>query len=92
MPKYTVTGPTSVSRDFYHWGPIPEGFDVFIEIRDLREAPSGRVWMGGYHKVVVTGPQPRLRSKAFKGEFAWSDAERYAGDVVGQLQQKARAA
>jgi hypothetical protein len=88
--RYTAVGSPRVSRSFHHWGRIPEGYDVFIEIRDLRENRSGRVYSDGDHYVVVTGPQPRPRSKSFKGELAWCDAERYAGDVVHELQAQVR--
>lgn len=90
--RYTAVGSATVSRDFFHWGPVPAGYDVFIEIRDLRDDRGGYTYSGGYHKVVVTGPSPRPRSKAFKGELAWCNAERYAGDVVTALQNQERAA
>jgi hypothetical protein len=77
--------------DFFTWGPWPEGYDVYIEVRDLRsERDHDYIWSDGHHKVVVTGPQPRPRSKAFIGEMAWSNAERYAGDVVSELQRSTR--
>ena len=89
--SYTPTGSTYVRRDFWHYGAIPEGYDVYIEVRDLRsERDNGYVWSAGYHKVVIVGPQPHPRSKAFKGETAWSDADRYASDAVQSLQMSDR--
>jgi hypothetical protein len=76
--------------DFFVWGPWPEGYDVTIEVRDLYSERDRHVWGDGHHKVVVTGPQPRPKSKTFIGESAWSDAERYAGDVVAELQRAQR--
>jgi len=75
-----------VRGDFFWWGPWPDGYDVVIEIRDAIEC-NGVVWHHGCHKVVVTGPQPRPRSKTFIGETAWSQAERYAGDAISTLQR-----
>jgi hypothetical protein len=88
---YTPVGPVTYNSDFWIWGQIPDGYTVRIEVRDLRsERDHGYVWMGGHHKVVVSGPQPRPRTKTFIGESAWSNAERYAGDVVSDLQRKER--
>jgi len=86
---YSPVGGTTIKTDFWHWGPIPDGYSVHIEIRDLLSTKhdNGYVWRDGYHKVVVQGPQPRPRSRAFMGESAWSNAERYADDVVSDLQR-----
>lgn len=75
-----------VTRDFHIWGPRLTSHDIFIEVRDLVD-DRGRVYQDGYHKVVITGPQPRPRSKAFEGESAWCDARRYATDAYSQLQR-----
>jgi hypothetical protein len=88
--RYFPTGPVTVRTDFWHYGPIPDGYDVYIEVRDLYSERDRWMFPDGYHKVVVEGPQPRPRSKAFHGETAWSDANRYAGDVVAALQKAER--
>ena len=92
--RYFPHGPVlyEKGRDSFFWiGAWPEGYDVHIEVRDLRsERDHDYIWSQGYHKVVVTGPQPRPPSKAFIGETAWCDAERYAGDVVSELQRNER--
>jgi hypothetical protein len=85
---YTPVGESTIHRGFITWGAWPEGYDVYIEVRDVHSARDGHVWSGGYHKVVVTGPQPRPRSKAFIGEMAWAQAERYASDAVSKLQRQ----
>lgn len=89
---YSPTGPTWIKNEFWYWGQIPKGYRVHIEVRDLLSTKhdNNYVWTDGYHKVVVTGPQPRPRSKAFIGESAWCNAERYAGDCVAQLQRNQR--
>jgi hypothetical protein len=87
--RYKPTGSlnyTKVRPDFFWWGPWPDGYDITIEVRDVQET-NGVIWHDGCHKVVVTGPQPRPKSKTFIGETAWSDAERYASDVIAQLQR-----
>jgi hypothetical protein len=90
--RYLAVGSSWVRRDFWHWGPLPEGYDVYIQVRDLYSERDARVYEDGHHKVVVTGPSPKPRSKSFKGEMAWADADRYAGDVVSELQRQVRAA
>lgn len=54
---------------------------VRLQISDVREV-NGAIWHDGAHKVIITGPPGRPRSKTFIGETAWSDAERYIGDAV----------
>jgi hypothetical protein len=88
--RYHPVGLTRRRRDFWKWGDIPEGYDVYIEVRDLHSERDHHDFADGYHKVVITGPQPRPRSKAFQGEMAWCAAERYAGDCVAELQGNER--
>jgi hypothetical protein len=93
MPRggYTPVGTPWIKTDFWYWGQIPEGYKIHIEVRDLQSVRDhGYVYQDGYHKVVVTGPQPKPRSKAFHGESAWCNAERYAGDCVSELQRNER--
>lgn len=87
--RYIPTG-SSWWKDISFFGHMPDGYVVVIEVRDVYSERDRYTWGGGYHKVHVTGPQPRPRSKAFIGETAWSDAERYAEDVVSDLQRVAR--
>lgn len=92
MPKgYTPIGPVRIRRDFSYYGRLPGGYDVTIEVRDLRsERDHGYVFPDGHHRVVVYGPRPKPRTKSFYGETAWSDANRYAGDCATELQRRDR--
>lgn len=54
-----------------------------LSIGELTDTRTGRVYPDGAHKVILTRSARDLgfRSKTFKGETAWSDAERLIHDV-----------
>jgi hypothetical protein len=86
--RYTPTG-TWDER----WRVSASGAVITIQVCDLRDERTGTVYRDGTHKVHVrksdrlpaTG-QPR--SKTFKGELAWCNAERYAEDAHWWYQQR----
>jgi len=78
MTRYTVTPPWALSRTIWPFA---------IEVADLVDTRTGRTYVDGAYRVVVaeTG-KPAVRGKGgtvpFKGETAWSDAERLATDLM----------
>lgn len=77
--RYTIEGPwrrvTTIE--------ITTGFDPtrlgYIERADLKDTRTGDTFTDGARRVVslVEG----FRTKTFKGETAWNDAQRYADDL-----------
>jgi hypothetical protein len=57
---------------------------LVVEVADLRDTQGGHVYTDGAYRVRKVGKgenlATRFRAKTFKGETAWSDAERYFGD------------
>ena len=56
-----------------------------VEVGDLLDTRTGTTYAEGWHRVQLT-PAGRertgMRTKTFRGETAWSDAERYARDLA----------
>jgi hypothetical protein len=48
----------------------------------LVDKESNKDYPGGAMKVIIDIPPAFKKSKTFKGETAWMDAERWSGDVV----------
>jgi len=50
--------------------------------------PDGYHYIGGVHRVTATykSGKPYQRPKTFKGETAWSRAERLFDDIVSSVQ------
>jgi hypothetical protein len=64
---------------------------VHYYVGDLAET-GGHVWSEGVHKIMIL-PAARkaglkLRSKTFKGETAWMDAERLWSDAMFWAQRE----
>lgn len=62
-----------------------------IETADLVETTSGRRYVQGAYRVsasraVMVGDNKPVRSKTFKGETAWMDAERLQRDMAMAIQ------
>jgi len=57
---------------------------------DLLDTKTGHIYYNGSYRVSVLGPAGRPRGRTFKGETAWSDAERYAIDAVHTLERMMR--
>lgn len=56
-----------------------------IEEADLQEGEHGYRWAGGAQRVRFERDEaPNPRGRTFKGETAWSDAERYVMDIEMQ--------
>lgn len=75
--RYKVTGEWSTYRTTFA--------PFIIESADLVDTRSGHVYQDGAMRVTVDG-KPAVRGKGgttpFKGETAWSDADRLASDLV----------
>jgi hypothetical protein len=75
------------------WRVSSFGAFITIQVCDLRDTRTGTVYTDGCHRVVInksdrvpaTG-QPR--TKTFKGEMAWCNAERYAEDARNWYQRR----
>ena len=60
---------------------------AFIDVSDVQEIGTSRVWHAGAHRVRFVGNARDIpRGKTFVGETAWCDAERYARDAVTRHQ------
>jgi hypothetical protein len=57
------------------------GGGVHIQCRDLVDTRSGQVYRDGAYRVIAPGK----RTKVFKGERAWSDADRLASDYAFEM-------
>lgn len=53
---------------------------VKIEVSTLIDTRNGQEYRDGAHRVVVKNVEG-YRTKTFKGESAWCNAERYANDA-----------
>jgi len=59
------------------------GFGVSVEVRDLIDTRSGTRYVDGAHRVV--SENDAQKTKVFKGESAWSAAQRLAYDYVSAI-------
>ena len=73
--KYTLNGPWSISEVWRE-----PNDSIVVMVADLVDS-RGNVWRDGAYKVEHNGK----KVKAWKGETAWSDAERYAYDLVMKI-------
>ena len=76
--RYTVVPPWTLSRTYWPFR---------VEVADLLDTRSGRTYVDGAQRVVDERTnKPAKRGKGgtvpFKGETAWSDAERLAQDLM----------
>jgi hypothetical protein len=79
--RYVIAGPWSVNTTstFDHDDATST---LTVETTDLRDTRSGTVYREGAYRVqVVSTVSGAPRTKVFKGETAWSQAERYAEDA-----------
>jgi hypothetical protein len=86
MSRYRIEGPWErVSEekvvDFYG----ERSWFVVIERTGLTDTRGGHYYADGAYRVSVTGPSPKPRTKTFKGEMAWSQAQNYADDCLRQI-------
>ncbi len=68
---------------------FPRLDEVTIEVCDLIETNGMGTqtrWTDGAHRVKAPGK----RARTFKGETAWMDAERLAGDWQSEINQEKR--
>lgn len=64
------------------WAPESNREGVIIETATLVDNRSGREYPLGASRVRFENKVDGFRAKTFKGESAWSDAERYAVDAI----------
>lgn len=65
------------------------GVNVITESATLKDTRGGYEYRQGAWRVRVEGDLPdKPRTRTFKGESAWSAAERWAGDLVWQLRRR----
>jgi hypothetical protein len=86
--RYEATGTWETT-----WQVSVRGATIIIEVRDLRDTRSGTVYRDGCHRVRITRAEAlpgQPRSKTFKGESAWCNAERYAEDARNGFAYRAR--
>ena len=80
MSRYTTRNFQQVETFRDHEGTIA----ATLQIGELVDTRTGNVYPDGAHKVTLPRHVRDLgfRSKTFKGETAWSDAERLINDVL----------
>lgn len=93
MARYSVKNDWSlVSEEEIVRTSIFEQFDVIIGTiktysGTLVDKETSADYSGGAMKVVVDIPPAFKKSKTFKGETAWMDAERWSGDIVNDYRR-----
>jgi hypothetical protein len=55
--------------------------DVVVQEADLRDKQTSQVYLRGAYRVSPVLARA-FKPKVFFGESAWSDAQRYAGDIT----------
>lgn len=77
MKRYETPGPWSVDKYY----PARAGH-VTILVGPAVDTRTCHTYAEGAHKVCVTGPSGKPRTRTFIGETAWYKAEAYATDAV----------
>lgn len=87
MARYSIEGPwdEEARRDVQDWD-LENEWPVITETATLVDSQGGYRYAAGAYRVRFEGPNPKPRAKTFRGETAWSDAERYAGDMALAIQ------
>lgn len=84
--RYAIVGSWSteetVTAEDMSWGGDSTRYSVITETATLRDTRSGTEYREGAYRVRVVPTLAGHRGKTFRGETAWSDAARYAGDIV----------
>lgn len=88
MSRYTIEGPwrEEESRLVTDYN-LENQWTITKETATLMDNHGGMRYECGAYRVRVKGPNPP-RTKTFRGETAWSDAERLMGDWCIELARR----
>ena len=82
MSRYAIVGAWSHESTVYAEDSSGTAYAVRIDTATLRDTRTNNDYREGAWKVSVTPRHASTRAKTFRGESAWSNATRYAGDAV----------